>query len=58
MLALLQQALLARIEATVPPREWDQLIADVVERRADPYTVADQLARRLGIASPEATPSQ
>ncbi len=53
MLALLQQALLTRIEATVAPREWDQLIADVVERRADPYTVADQLARRLGITLPE-----
>src|SRR5581483_7967606 len=40
MLALLHQALLARIEATVGPQEWDQLVADVVERRADPYTVA------------------
>jgi LAO/AO transport system kinase len=50
MLALLQQALLARLEAPVGPQEWDQLVADVVERRSDPYTVADALARRLGLA--------
>ncbi|HEX6817247.1 MAG TPA: methylmalonyl Co-A mutase-associated GTPase MeaB [Ktedonobacterales bacterium] len=57
MLALLQQALLARIEATVTPDEWERLVGDVVERRADPYTVADQLARRLGIAPPDAPPA-
>ncbi len=50
MMALLQQALMARIEATVGPQEWDQLVADVVERRADPYTVAEMLARRIGLA--------
>ncbi len=55
MLALLQQALMARIEATIGPTEWDRLIADVVERRADPYTVADLLARRLGLS--DAQPS-
>jgi GTPase len=50
MLALLQQALMARIEATVGAEEWDRLVADVVERRADPYTVAQMLARRIGLA--------
>jgi LAO/AO transport system kinase len=52
MLALLQQALMARIEATVGPQEWDRLVADVVERRADPYTVAQMLARRIGLVEP------
>jgi GTPase len=51
--ALLNQALLERLEAAVSPEEWDRLIADVVERRTDPYTAADALARRLGIARPE-----
>jgi len=55
MLALLQQALMARIEATVGAEEWDRLVADVVERRADPYTVAEVLARRIGLA--ESAPS-
>jgi LAO/AO transport system kinase len=50
MLALLQQAMLARIEATVGPEEWRRLIDEVVERQTDPYTAADLLARRIGLA--------
>ncbi|HUY76133.1 MAG TPA: methylmalonyl Co-A mutase-associated GTPase MeaB [Ktedonobacterales bacterium] len=50
MLALLHQALMERIAATIAPAEWDRLVADIVERRADPYSVADALTRRLGLA--------
>ncbi len=50
VIALLHQALLERLETTVPSDEWDRLIADIVERRKDPYAVAALLARRLGIA--------
>lgn len=49
MLALLQQAMLARIEATVGQEEWQRLIDEVVERQTDPYTAADLLARRIGL---------
>ncbi len=50
MLALLQQALLARIEATIGQEEWDRLVAAVVDRSTDPYSAAEELARRLGLA--------
>src|SRR5579864_8479743 len=46
MLALLHQALMDRVAATIAPAEWDRLVADIVERRADPYSVADSLTRR------------
>src|SRR5262245_19462474 len=51
LLALLHQALLARIEATVSPEEWSQIIAEVVERHTDPYTAAATIARRIGLLS-------
>ncbi|HEU5441525.1 MAG TPA: methylmalonyl Co-A mutase-associated GTPase MeaB [Ktedonobacterales bacterium] len=50
MLALLHQALLAKIEATVGPEEWQGLIAEVVERATDPYTAAETIAARIGLA--------
>jgi LAO/AO transport system kinase len=53
MLALLQQALQRRIESAVGPDEWERLIDAVVERRADPYTTADELARRIGLTPAE-----
>jgi LAO/AO transport system kinase len=49
MLALLHQALLARIEATIGQEEWDRLVAAVVDRTRDPYTTAVELARRIGL---------
>jgi LAO/AO transport system kinase len=52
MLALLQQALLERIAATVGPQEWDATIAAVVERRTNPYAAADEIAHRLGLKTP------
>jgi len=51
MLALLNQALLARVAATIGTEEWERLIEDVVARRADPYSAADQIARRIGLTS-------
>ncbi len=57
MLALLQQALIARIEATIGAEEWDRLIDEVVERRSDPYSAAATLAQRIGLDDREpATP--
>ncbi|MBF6592666.1 MAG: methylmalonyl Co-A mutase-associated GTPase MeaB [Ktedonobacterales bacterium] len=56
MLALLHQALLARIEATIGPEEWDRLVTATVERSRDPYTTADELARRIGLAPSATTP--
>ena len=55
MLALLQQALLARVAATVSREEWNTLIDEVVDRRTDPYTAADTIARKIGLLS-RATP--
>ncbi len=53
MLALLQQALLQKIETTIGPEEWQRLVEAVVERTADPYTTADELARRIGLTPAE-----
>jgi LAO/AO transport system kinase len=53
IVALLHQALLERLEASVPPEEWDRIIADVAERRKDPYAAAASLARRVGLTPPE-----
>jgi LAO/AO transport system kinase len=56
MLALLNQALLERLQVCVPAAEWDRLVADVAERRTDPYTAAAQLAQRVGLAPESAEP--
>ncbi len=56
MLALLHQALLERIAATVSADEWSRLIEEVVEREKDPYTAAAELARRRGLA--DAAPAE
>src|SRR5260370_33054205 len=50
MLALLHQALLERIAATVSADEWNRLIEAVVQRAKDPYTAAAELAPRVGPA--------
>jgi LAO/AO transport system kinase len=49
MLALLNQAMIERLQACVPAEAWDRLVADVVERRTDPYSAAAELARRIGL---------
>jgi putative protein kinase ArgK-like GTPase of G3E family len=50
MLALLHQALIERISATIGDDEWRRLVAQVVDRESDPYTTADELAHRIGLA--------
>jgi LAO/AO transport system kinase len=49
MLALLQQALMHRVEATISADDWNRLIEDVVERHQDPYSAAEEIARRIGL---------
>jgi GTPase len=57
MLALLHQAMIERISHTIGEEEWKRLVAAVVERERDPYTTADELARRIGLApAANATP--
>lgn len=53
VLALLQHALAQRLKQEVAEEEWQTLIDAVVERRANPYGVADQLARRVGLSGPQ-----
>lgn len=52
VLALLQHALGQRLKQEVAEEEWQRLIDAVVERRANPYGVADQLAHRVGLSGP------
>jgi LAO/AO transport system kinase len=49
VLALLNQALLERLERAVPAAEWDELVRAVVTRQTNPYAAADQLAARVGL---------
>jgi LAO/AO transport system kinase len=51
ILALLQQALLDKIDASIRQQDWDQLIDEVARRRSDPYTTAEEIARRIGLSS-------
>jgi LAO/AO transport system kinase len=49
ILALLQQLLLDKLDATLRQEDWDQLIDEVARRRSDPYTAAEKIARRIGL---------
>jgi LAO/AO transport system kinase len=49
ILALLYQNLLAQLDATVGAEQFNQLIAAVAARSRDPYAVAADLARRVGL---------
>ncbi len=53
VLALLQHRLMRRLQRDVPESEWDRLIAAVIERQTNPYHVADLLARRVGLETPQ-----
>ncbi len=57
MMALLQQALMDRVEATLSSEDWNRLIEEVVERHQDPYSAAEEIARRIGLASPSSRSS-
>jgi LAO/AO transport system kinase len=50
ILALLQQALLDKLDATLTEEDWDRLIDEVARRRSDPYTTAEEIARRIGLS--------
>ncbi len=52
ILALLYQALLAKLGATLGPAHFDQIVAAVAARQSDPYSAASVIARALGIALP------
>jgi LAO/AO transport system kinase len=49
IMALLQQSLARRLRSDVPEDEWNGLIDAVMKREANPYGVADLLARRVGL---------
>ena len=50
---LLTAAFMARVEATVPPGEFEAAVDAIAERRQDPYAAADALlARVLGAPGP------
>lgn len=56
VLALLQHALGQRLKQEIADEEWQRLIEAVVARRANPYEVADLLARRVGLGDPNQAP--
>ncbi len=49
IMALLQQSLARRLRSDVAEDEWNGLIDAVMKREANPYSVADLLARRIGL---------
>ena len=49
VLALLQHSLMRRLRSDVSEDEWNRLIDAVIQREANPYSVADLLARRIGL---------
>ncbi|HEX6778658.1 MAG TPA: methylmalonyl Co-A mutase-associated GTPase MeaB [Ktedonobacterales bacterium] len=51
VLALLQHSLMRRLQRDVSEDEWNRLIDEIVERAANPYSVADLLARRIGLTA-------
>jgi LAO/AO transport system kinase len=50
ILALLQQSLLDRLDTSLSPQDWDRIVDDVARRRSDPYTTAEEIARRIGLS--------
>ncbi|GER87087.1 methylmalonyl Co-A mutase-associated GTPase MeaB [Dictyobacter vulcani] len=48
---LIMQAVAKKLQAQIDPEEWDALIAEVTDRKRDPYSVADSLQTRIGLNS-------
>ncbi len=46
---LIQQAVMQALKAAVSEEEWQSLIEDMSERVRDPYSVAEELIRRIGL---------
>lgn len=51
ILHLIEQQVLQELNSMVSDAEWDRLVESVVALRADPYTLAQQLARRIGLGA-------
>ncbi|GHO92236.1 methylmalonyl Co-A mutase-associated GTPase MeaB [Reticulibacter mediterranei] len=46
---LVIQAVMKSLSASVTQEEWDTFIEDITRRERDPYTVAQELERRIGL---------
>jgi LAO/AO transport system kinase len=46
---LILQTAINALKAEVSDEEWDTLILDITKRERDPYTVAHELATRIGL---------
>jgi LAO/AO transport system kinase len=49
--ALIVQAVMQALNTSVSPEEWQALIEDIANRERNPYTVARELEKRIGLAS-------
>jgi LAO/AO transport system kinase len=49
VLHLVEQQAFQKLTSAVTDDEWDRLVASVVDLRSDPYTLAAQLAQRIGL---------
>ena len=49
---LILQAVTKALEQSITAQEWEQLIQDVSSRQRDPYSVASELEKRLGLHIP------
>jgi LAO/AO transport system kinase len=47
--SLILQAAVNALKAQVPEAEWQKLVADITTRQCDPYSVANDLERRIGL---------
>jgi LAO/AO transport system kinase len=47
--ALILQTVLQALQERVTPQEWQRLLSEVAEKERDPYTLARELERRLGV---------
>jgi LAO/AO transport system kinase len=46
---LILQTAINALKAEVSDKEWDRLVLDITKRERDPYTVAQELASRIGL---------
>ncbi|GAC1427463.1 MAG: methylmalonyl Co-A mutase-associated GTPase MeaB [Ktedonobacteraceae bacterium] len=47
--ALILHSVMDTLKAKVSEEEWDTLIEDIAKRERDPYSVSDELERRIGL---------
>jgi len=46
---LVIQAVIKSLDANVTPEEWESFTDDITQRERDPYTIAQELERRIGL---------